>query len=397
MGGGLQKKYARQLLTQLREANVFKFPLFKTYYAEEFDKIMSEVLRSGAVASGSYIAQFEADIAKMLEQKYALTTSDMSSAIYLALYLAGVKAGDEVATTSFTCMSSSSPIHAIGAKPLWIDLAPGSLHMDPSKLCESISEKTKAVILYHTAGYPAECKTIADICKERNIPLIEDCNNTILATTSTGLCGALADFSIYSFYPNRLVNAIEGGLLVCKDEEHYSRAKKLRRFGVDQQTFRNSFGEINPSSDIPEIGWAMNMPNFNCALAWCQIKDVHHKLANIRRNANIIDKCLAGNKMVDTFKLKAGERPSYWAYMLKVPKRDLFIQELKKVGIHASSLHQRNDIYSGFGSTKANLPETESLQKSILALPVGWWLQEDDITEMMDIFAKVQMQIEKED
>lgn len=375
---------------------MFKYSLFKTYYSTDIDKAISSVLQSGAVASGPFVQKFESGLAELLGQQYVVSTSDMSAAMFLALYLSGVRQGDEVLTTAFTCMSSNSPINAIGATPVWVDLAPGTFHMDPEILEQKITLKTKAVVLYHTAGYPANSREISEICKRKGIYLIEDCNNAFLAENSDGLCGSNSDFSIHSFYPNRLINAIEGGALVCKNIDHYLKALKLRRFGVDSGTFRNAIGEINSLSDIPEIGWSMNLSNLNCAVGYVQLNDIEYKIASIRRNAKYIDVCIDKLDGLTKPILQQGDKPSYWVYLLQTSRRDLFIKKLKEAGIHASSLHQRNDVYSGFNAKSDELPVTTEVQNSLLALPVGWWLAENDIVAMMDIFCEVKENLDNE-
>lgn len=375
---------------------MFKYPLFKPYYSPEFDKVISSVLQTGAIASGPYIDLFEKGLGAILEKEYVLSMSDMSAAMFLALYLSDVRQGDEVATTAFACMSSNSPVHAIGAKPLWIDVAPGSLHMDPEQLEASITPKTKAVILYHTAGYPAEAKKIAAICKKHGLRLIEDCDNSLLSSNIEGLCGTWADFSVYSFYPNRLINGIEGGALVFNDKDDFHRAKKLRRFGIDGSKFRNSLGEINNQCDIPEIGWSIGMSNVNCAVAYTQLHNLNDRIATIKRNAKLIDNMLQGNEKITYFHHREDDDPVHWVYLLKIKNRDAMIMKLKEAGIHASSLHQRNDIYSGFHASLRNMPNTTELQDNVLALPVGWWLSEEDTVSMVETFLDIQTRINDE-
>ncbi len=374
---------------------MFKYPLFKTFYSPQLDHAISSVLQSGAVASGPYIQEFEKGLGHLLNESYVVSTSDMSAAMFMALYLSGVQKGDQVLTTAFACMSSNSPISAIGATPVWVDLEPDSFHMDPAHLEELITERTKAVILYHTAGYPAHSKAISEICKRHGIALIEDCDNAFLAENSDGLSGSYGDFCVHSFYPNRLINTIEGGALVCKNKHDYDKACRLRRFGVDSGTFRNNIGEINPHSDIPEIGWSMNLSNLHCAMGTVQLNDVKDRLSTIRRNAHIIDTYLDKVEGISRPQLTSGDVPSYWVYLLKVNKRNLFIEKLKECGVHASSLHQRNDIYSGFKADRPDLPVTGEVQSSVLALPVGWWLSESDIIAMMDIFSDVKEKIDE--
>ncbi len=355
-------------------------PLYNAFHTPEMETVALEVLRSGRIASGEYVFRFESEFEKLVNQRHVVSTVDMTSAVYLALYLAGVGPGDEVLTTAYACLSTNSAIAQIGAVPVWVDLLPSSIEIDLADLALKVSKKTKAVLLYHPAGYPGPIQSVAKFCRQHKIAFIEDCNNALLATRDGRFVGSEGDFAIYSFYPNRQINAVEGGVLVCRSEEAAIQARKLRRFGIDSKTFRTVDGEISPSSDISKIGWSFSLNNLCAALACTQISTVNERIAKTRENARKLNQIVSELKRVEAVRIPEGANPSYWVFLVLSNQRDELIRKLKEQGVFASAVHQRNDIYSGFGSRKDHLPNTTDFQKRVLGVPCGWWISESDLT-----------------
>jgi len=355
-------------------------PLFGVVSLPEMDVAALEVLHSGRIASGEYVAKFEAGIGEMLSQRNVVSTVDMTSAIFLALHLAGVSKGDEVLTTAFACMSTNSAIAQCGAVPVWVDVKPQSIEIDLDDIIRKVGTKTKAVILYHVAGYPGPAKELAALCQEHGIALIEDCDNALFASRNAVPVGSHGDFAVYSFYPTRQINTTEGGALVCKSADMAARARKLRRFGIDPATFRNAKGEINPTSDIPEIGWAFTMNNLCAALGYAQLSTAQSRVLKAQNNATKLTQLVSELNGVRVVPVAYGSSPAYWVLLLFVANRDAVLTSMKQQGVMASSLHHRNDTYTGFhAGPSQHLPNTTNLQDHVLAIPCGWWLVDEDL------------------
>lgn len=340
---------------------------------------ITEVLQSGAIAYGRYVEEFSEEFKHLVEQNHVVTVNDMSNAIQIALRLSGVGCGDRVLASSFACMSTNAPIAGVGAVPVWVDVDPATGLIDPMAFRRSLTGNEKAAIVYHCAGYPAKIVEIANICKENGIVLIEDCDNALLATVNGRQVGTFGDFAVYSFYPNRQVNATEGGALACRRQSDADRGRKLRRYGIDIPRFRDEFGEIDPSCDITEIGYAATLNNLCSAIGLQQLSTVGKRIDYARFVADLYSEAFRG---VDGIQIVAPERdsiPSYWAYLIRVRDRDNVLKRMKSLGIQVSKLHHRTDQYSGFGMHEKNLPATQDFLDHVLALPCGWWLKSHDI------------------
>lgn len=370
-----------------------QIPLFGVVHTTEMEAAALEVLRSGRIASGEYVGKFEQGIGKIVGNPNVVSTHDMTNAVFLALHLAGVRAGDEVLTTAFSCMATNSAVSHAGATPVWVDVLPRSVDMSVADAARKITPRTKAIIMYHVAGYPGPAREMAELCKARGIALIEDCDNALFATQDGAHVGGHGDFAVYSFYPNRQINCTEGGALVCKSADMAARARQLRRFGIDGVKFRTAQGEINPLADIPEIGWAYTMNNLCAALGHAQLDAAAQRVDRARANVQRLRSRLADTKGITPLNAAAGANPAYWVMLCLAENRDALLQHLKDQGVAASILHHRNDTYSGFHAVPMG-PDTETayLQQHIIGLPCGWWLGDSDVDTIGNVCTQASIQ-----
>ncbi|MBA4281080.1 DegT/DnrJ/EryC1/StrS family aminotransferase [Ralstonia sp.] len=357
-------------------------PLFKPYYGAAAEQAVLDVLRSGQVASGPKVAAFEQALTAWTSRPHVVATSDMSSAMMLALIMCGVGPGDDVITPAFTCLSSAAPIANLGAVARWADVQADTGLLDPQALLRRITPRTRACVVYHAAGYPARTAEIAELCSQHGIALIEDCNSAFGARMKGSVLGQFGDACVYSFYPNRQLNATEGGAVAFSDAEKAAAAQRLRRFGIPAQGFRDAIGEINTQCDVPAIGWAASMNQLNAAVGLENLAGLDARLRATHDNAQMLASQLA---QVDGIKVVApqdGAEPAYWALLARVRHRDAVLKDLKARGVMASKLHHRIDTYSGFRSEAVNLPGTAAFMDAVIALPCGWWLSADDLRKV---------------
>lgn len=358
--------------------------LFQPAFSAEAERAALRTLRSGQIASGPLINEFQQRLGSWLGRDHVVCTSDMTSALVLALRMAGVQSGDEVLTLAFSCMSSNASIHMVGAKPVWVDMDPSTASMSVNDLECAVTPRCKALTLYHVAGYPGHADVIADFCRSRSIAFIEDCNNAMGATLNGVLLGHWGDYAVHSFYPNRQLNALEGGALCCPDAKEAARAVRLRRFGIDGTTFRDAIGEINPDSDIQEIGESASFSQLNAAVGLEQLVGLDGKLNRTRLVAERLRRELEGLAGIQIVQPIKSSKPAYWVLLLLADQRDSLLFGLKQRGIDCSKLHWRNDSYTGFHAAKRSLPGTDCFMQHCLALPCGWWLTDEQVQFIAD-------------
>lgn len=340
--------------------------------------------RSGALAAGPGVGALEARLSSRLNDRPVVATSDMTQSLCLALRLAGVGLGDEVVTLALNCMSSNSAIAMVGATPVWVDVDPRTAVVDLDDLAVCIGPKTRAVVIYHVAGHVGNLSALRQLCDDAGLPLIEDANNALGAEWNGQPAGVFGDQAILSFYPNRQLNGIEGGALVCRPEDA-DRARRLRRFGIDTARFRTPDGEIDPMLDVHEIGTSASLPHVNAVLALQGCDDLDERIGRNRQNARHLREALGDVDELQFIEEVEGARGVFWVALVRSPRRDALMAQLKASGIQCSRLHHRNDRYSGFNAVPRDLPGTDVMEREMFALPAGWWLSQDDLAQIVDV------------
>lgn len=353
--------------------------LFDCSLPEAVTRQLDPIWRSGRLATGGSVAELEERLSGYLDGRPVVALSDMTQALALALWSAGVGPGDEVATLALNCMSSNTAIAMVGATPRWVDVDSETGSVDLADLATCIGPRTRAVVIYHLAGYVGDLDRVRELCDAADVPLIEDANNALGARWHDRRIGTIGDYAVFSFYANRQLNGIEGAALVCPDQASAESTRKQRRFGIDTARFRTPDGEIDPALDVAQVGIAASLTNVNAALACLAMDDLEERLDRNRSHVAQLREILSevpGLRFVDEC---AGARGVFWVALVRSERRDALMAALKDRGIPCSKLHYRNDRYSGFGAIARELPGTDMLEREMLALPSGWWLAADDL------------------
>ena len=361
-------------------------PLFDCAIDPEAIRAAVSVLSSGQLASGPNVQALERALeARLGGGVHVVAMGDMTHALTMALKLSGVAPGDDVLTLAFNCLSSNSAIAAAGARPIWVDIDPDSASMSPACARSAITARTKALVVYHVAGYPADLGALRAVCEDNGLPLIEDANNALGARWRGHAVGTVGDFGVYSFYANRQLNGIEGAALVCRDAASAAEARRLRRFGIEANGFRDSLGEINPASDVPRIGMSSSLNHLNATLALNHLTSLDGRLERNRTNVEKLRAGLTGLSGIQAVAWPADVEPAFWTMLLRCRQRDTLLECLKQQNVQCSKLHHPNDGYSGFGAPSSELVGTRRWMDEVLAVPSGWWLDQAQIDRILDV------------
>lgn len=361
-------------------AGIRSIPLYKAHVPPGIGEELEPLFASGQLSGGPAVEAFQASLGDFLGNRQLLLTGDVSSSISLALMLAGVGPEDEVVLSPMVCLATSCPVANQHARVRWCDVDPWTGNLDPADLERCLTPRTKAILVYHWAGNPAEMDPILDIARAHGLAVIEDAGEAIGAEYKGRRLGAVgADFSVFSFYPNRHITTIEGGAISFSHAEAWERGRWLRRYGMHQPTFRSADGEINSDSDIRQAGLNTYMNQVSASIGLKQMARLPGVLEQHRANASRYDALFAGLQAVRPLRVLPEARSSYWVYTILAEQRDQLMSHLKAQGINCSKVHLRNDLYSCFGPSEVGLPGVDDFSRMTLSLPCGWWVCEEEV------------------
>lgn len=346
-------------------------------------EVASAVLASGQIATGPRVAQLEAALAHRISAAGVVAVSDSTHAQELALRLAGVAPGDEVLSVAYTCLSSSTAIAQVGATPVWVDVDPTTARISVEDCAAALTPRTRAVVAYHIAGYPAALDELRRLCDASGIALIEDANNALGARVDGRPIGSVGDFATFSFYANRQLNAVDGGAVAVRAAATLPRAARLRRYGIEASTFRDADGEISSASAIPEIGMSAALNHVHAALALHQLESLDARLTRNRANAARFAVAFKDLSDVTPVLVPQGSEPAYWAYLVLAKDACGLRERLRRSRIGSSALHLPNDGYTGFRAAARPLAGTRRFATEVVALPCGWWLSDVDVDRII--------------
>lgn len=351
-------------------------PLFKVHMPPSVADPVVKTLLSGYIGQGPKVEEFERELVPWAGSPNVLTVNTCTSAIRLALRLAGVGPGTEVITTPVTCTASNTPILEQYADIVWADIDPWTGSIDPVDVERKITTKTKAVICVHWGGYPCDLDELVKVCKKYGIMLIQDAAHAFGAIYKDKPIGAFSgSFSCFSFQAIKHLTTIEGGMLVCPTAETYRDGKLLRWYGIDRETSRR---DLRCEEDMKLSGYKYNFNDVGAAIGLEQIKHVQAILDRHRANADFYAKLLMGLKRVKLLKYAMDRLSSYWLFTIRVDDRDSFQEHMAKAGVMVSQVHVRNDIHTVFRPYRRNLPGVDEFCSRQVSIPVGWWVTDKD-------------------
>jgi dTDP-4-amino-4,6-dideoxygalactose transaminase len=369
-----------------------KIPFGSAVIGQEEIEQASKVLRSGWLAEGPNVEQFEKKFSNYIGTKYAVAVSSCTAALHISMMALGIKPGDEVIVPAQTHVATAHCVLYVGANPIFADIDPKTYNIDPKSIEDKVTDKTKAINLVHFAGLPCEMDEILDIAKEHDLKVVEDCAHALGAKFRDKTVGSLGDTGCFSFYPIKQITTCEGGMLVTNDELIAKKGRLLRSFGIDRSAWKRSKTGVY---DVPVLGYNYRMTDVEAAIGLAQLRRVESLNKKRIRNAALLTKLLRGLKGVIAPHVPDYMRHTYFFYQLRLTEdsqisRDQLIEELKKNGIqssiyYATPVHLMSLYRKKFGYKEGDLPESEKVAVETIALPVHPLVGEDDIRRMAEI------------
>lgn len=352
------------------------------------DDEISEVvktLKSDWLTMGPKTIEFERIISEYTGAKHTVAVNSCTAALHLSLISSGVGKGDEVITTPFTFAATGNTIIHAGAKPVFVDIKKDTYNIDPKKIVDAITPKTKSIIPVHYAGQPCDMKSIMKIAEDYNLLVIEDAAHAIGAEYNGKKIGTIGHATCFSFYATKNMTTGEGGAITTENDKLADRLRTLRLHGINKDAWNRYSAEGSWYYEIEECGWKYNMTDLQAALGIHQIKKLDEFNNTRRRYTNIYNEIFGKiDELIIPYE-KSNVKHAYHLYpiLLKNLDRNLFINKMTEKGIgcsvHFIPLHLHPFYRNKFGFKIGQFPNAEFVYEHEVSLPLYPKMTRNDI------------------
>jgi perosamine synthetase len=289
-----------------------------------------ETMKSGWVSQGEKVERFEESFAEYCGVKYGVAVSTGTAALHTALAALDIEEGDEIITTPLSCVATTNPILYLKAKPVFVDVDPTTLNIDASLIEEKITPKTKAILPVHLFGHPVDFDPILKIAEKHDLNIIEDASQAHGARYKGKKVGQFGQISCFSFYADKMITTVEGGMALTNEKELAEKMRLLRSFGMSKQ--RKFYH--------PVLGYNYKMSDIHAAIGLVQLRKLDEYIQKRRKNINYL------KEQVDNPDLKLPSEQEYAFDVYYVchilaqnrRNRDRVVQHLEKNGIETRPL-----------------------------------------------------------
>ncbi len=345
-------------------------PLFKPSYDEQELEALKQPFASGWIGLGPKTKEFEEKFAQFIGIKHAVGVNSGTAALHLAMKVMDV-AGGEVITTPITFVSTNHAILYNDAIPVFADVQADTLNIDADKIEPLITSKTNAIVVVHYGGYACDMDKIMAIAAKYNLKVIEDCAHSCGGSYKGRRTGSIGDIACFSFHAVKNLACGEGGMITVNDAALDKRLRALRWLGITKDTWNRAKGEAYSwFYNVDEVGYKAHLNDIPAALGLVQLAKLD-KLNNRRRDiVGMYNKAFADLDWLIRPVEKDYTKSAFHNYVVKIKKRDKFIQYMADKGISTGVHYYPNHLYSVYKPYYRKLPIAESIWQKIVTLPL---------------------------
>jgi perosamine synthetase len=364
-------------------------PLAKPSLSQREADLVLETLRSGRLSLGPRLPEFEDALAGWLGAAHVSAVSSGTAGLHLAIRAAGIEAGDEVLTTPFSFVASANCLLYEHAQPVFCDIDPRTLNLDPGAARAAVTERTTGLLPVHIFGYPADMTAFEALAAERGLWIVEDACEALGATHADGAAvGTRGNLAVFGFYPNKQLTTGEGGAVVSPGESVKERIDSERNQGRAPD-----LGWL----DHDRLGFNYRLDDLSCALGIAQVGRLDEMLSGRGRVAALYTEALAG---IDGLDLPCadsdGDRRSWFVYVVQLPPgvdRDAAVVAMRERGVdtkpYLPAIHLMSLYRERFGHREGQFPVCEDVARRSLALPFYPDLADGDVEQVVQALTAV--------
>ena len=350
-------------------------PLFKPSLGREEEQAVVKTLRSGWLGNGPQALELEKKMAQLTKTKYAVALNSATAALHLSL-LTTIKPGDEVISSSLTFVAANQATLQAGGKIVFADCDPDTLSTDTADVLKKISARTRAIIVTHYGGHPADLKPLVKVCQQKRIALIEDCAHAAGSYYYNQPVGGFGKLSCFSFAAIKNLTTGDGGMVVTNDKVLAERIRHLAWSGISSSTwtrYRQHGSEAHKwEYDVTDLGFKYQMNDIAASIGLVQFNKLNQTNGRRAKITERYNQAFKKNNWIKLLAVKPRSKSSHHNYVIKVDARirDRLIDYLNRRGISANVHYLPNHLYKMFSGFPHDVPVTNRVWQEIVLLPI---------------------------
>jgi dTDP-4-amino-4,6-dideoxygalactose transaminase len=378
-------------------------PFFRPSIGPEEEHEVIESLRSGWITTGPKAKRFETELAKYVGAKHALAVSHCTGALHLALWALGIGPGDEVITTPFTFTATAEVLGYLGAKPVFVDVDPGTFNINPARIEEALEsgrhKRVKAIEPVHFAGQPCDMDRILAIARRHNLKIVEDAAHAIGAARhmeGRGMTriGTIGDVTCFSFYATKNITTAEGGAIMTEDATLAEKIQVASLHGMNKDAWKRYDKTGSWFYEIHDTGFKYNLSDVHAAIGLAQLKKCDQFMQRRTEVARAFSEAFRGEDALQVPYVEPGVEHAWHLYVLRLhPERlrvgrNQFVEMLRERGVgtsvHCIPLHTMDFYQKTYGYRAGEFPVTEDIFSRCLSLPIYAAMSADDVSYVIE-------------
>lgn len=357
-----------------------------------------DVLRSDWLTTGPKVGEFEEAFAARVGSAYAVSFSSGTAALHGAAFTAALKPGDEAITTPTTFAATANCVLYQGATPVFADVSPDTLNLDPEQIREKITTKTRAILPVDYAGHPADLNAICEIARERDLLVIEDACHALGAELDGRRVGGIADMTVFSFHPVKHITTGEGGMVTTNNPKFAETLRRFRNHGISSEARqRQNLGQWH--YEMVLLGYNYRLPDIGCALGIQQLKRLDSNLARRREIAARYAAAFREIPGVTNPAVRVGALPAWHLFPIRLDLSELSVDRAEifralrgeniGVNVHYIPVHLHPYYRQQFGYSGGEFPIAEDAYARLISLPMFHAMSDQDVEDVVAAVRKV--------
>ena len=368
-------------------------PIAKPYLTKEEAQAAYDTILTGWITQGPRVQEFEEKFAAYTGAQYAVAVSNCTTALHLSMIVAGIGPGDEVICPSMSYIATANAIRYVGATPVFAEVKSETYNLDPVDVENKITERTKAILLVHQMGMPADIDAFKNLCDHYHLKLIEDAACAAGSAYKGKKIGSHSELVCFSFHPRKVISTGDGGMITTNREDYYNRLKLLRQHGMSINDRLRHEAKMVLFEDHVEVGYNYRMTDIQAAVGIKQLEKLDWIVAERRKLAATYNNAFLNLEFIQLPIEKEGFFSNYQSYCIYLKKtcpieRNILMQKLLDNGIATRrgimNSHRETAYKKRYAET--SLPLSEDLQDNSIILPLFVPMDEQQIKYVIDTF-----------